>query len=277
MAYSPRLRPWLKRQLLVDIIDATPRRLTFTSPEYVEACIRKVFAKHEVYPELKSLGDADIEKELVDIHQVLELVKAREAKLCKKIIAQLHSPEADPRQHVREGRMTPHAECALLETLHQDTQGQTFTYIAVTKLSCLSCWLLFEAYRKYSKRKFFIRECHSDPSYPWVLPDFGDKELHSLCRSYIMRNAVFKLLAKRIEKNTRLRKESQSSVGSDGPDGVRQIAIGRDQRAEAALARLISCFTVADMNDLPAGKEDDGDGDRDEDSEVCLDVFLNGY
>ena len=273
MAYSPRLRPWLKRQLVVNIIDATPRRLTFTSSEYAEACIRKVFAEHAEYPELKSLGDADIERELVDIHQVLELVKAREAKLCKKIIAQLHSPEADPRQHVREGRMTPHAECSLLETLHQDTQGQTFTYIAVTKLSCLSCWLLFEAYRKYSKRKFFIRGCHSDPSHPWVLPDFGDKELHSLCRSYIMRNSIFKLLAKRIEKSTRLRKESQSSVGSDGPDGVRKMVIGRDQLAEAALARMMSRMPVAGMSDLPAGEEGDGDGDRGEDSDVCLDVF----
>ena len=62
-----------------------PRRLTSTTPEYVEACIRKVFADQEVYPELKSLGDADIEKELEDIDQVLELVKAKEAKLCKSI------------------------------------------------------------------------------------------------------------------------------------------------------------------------------------------------
>ena len=257
----------------MDILDATPRRLAFASTEYVEACIRKVFAEHEAYPELKSLRDADVEKVLEDIHQVLELVKAREAELRKKSLAQLQSPKADPRQHVREGRMTPHAECSLLETLYRDTQGQTFTYIAVTKLSCLSCWLLFEAYRKYSKRKFFIRGCHSDPSHPWVLPDFGNKELHSLCRSYIMRNAIFKLLAKRIEKNTRLCKESQSSVGSDGPDGVRNPVIDRDQRAEAALARLMNRIPVADMNDLPAGKEGDGDEDRDEDSDVCLDVF----
>ena len=45
-----------------------PHRLTSTTPEYVEACIRKVFAKQEVYPELKSLGDADIEKELEGIN-----------------------------------------------------------------------------------------------------------------------------------------------------------------------------------------------------------------
>ena len=48
------------------------------------------------------------------------------------------------------GENDAHAECSLLETPHQDTQGQTFTHIAVTKLSCLSCWLLFEAYRQYS-------------------------------------------------------------------------------------------------------------------------------
>ena len=275
MAYSPRLRPRLKRQLVVDIIVATPRHLTYTSSEYVEACIRKVFAEHAEYPELESLRDADIEKELVDIHQALELVKAREVKLRKKkSTAQLQSPEADPGKHVWKGIMAPHAECALLETLHHDTQGQTFTYIAVTKLSCLSCWLLFEAYRKYSKRKFFIRGCHSDPSHPWVLPDFGDKELHSLCRSYIMRNAIFKLLAKRIEKNMRLRKESQSSVGSDGPHSVRQNAVGRDQVVEAALASWMSRMSVAaGVNDQLAGKEGDGDGDKDEDSDVCLDVF----
>ena len=88
-----------------------------------------------------------------------------------------------------------------------------------------------------------------------------------------MRNVIFKLLAKRIEKNTRLRKESQSSVGSDGPDGARQVAIGRDQLLKASRARFMSRMPVAGMNDLPARKEGDGDGDRDEDSDVCLDVF----
>ena len=48
-----------------------------------------------------------------------------------------------------------------------------------------------------------------------------------------MRNAIFKFLAKRIEKNTRLRKTSQSFVGSDGPDGVCQLAIGRGQLVRA--------------------------------------------
>ena len=127
-------------------------------------------------------------------------------------------PRGRPETTFTGGENDAHAECSLLETPHQDTQGQTFTHIAVTKLSCLSCWLLFEAYRQYSKRGFFIRGCHSDPSRPWALPNFGDKELHSLCRSYIMRNAIFKLLAKRIKKNTRLRKTSQSFVGPDGPD-----------------------------------------------------------
>ena len=139
MAYSPRLRPWLDRKLLVEIIDATPCRLTSTSPEYVEACIREIFAQHEAYPELKSLGAIDVEEELEDIHGVLKGFKARETKLCKNSIAQLQSPEADPRQHVQEGEMKPHAECSLLETLHQDTQGQTFSYIAMTKRSYLSC------------------------------------------------------------------------------------------------------------------------------------------
>ena len=85
-----------------------------------------------------------------------------------------------------------------------------------------------------------------------------------------MRNAIFKFLAKRIEKNTRLRKTRQSFVGSDGPDGVRQLAIGRDQLVRARV--LMSHIPVAEMNDLPAGKEVDGDGDRDEDS-VCLGVL----
>ena len=92
-----------------------------------------------------------------------------------------------------------------------------------------------------------------------------------------MRNGIFKLLAKCIEESTRLRKENQSSVDSDGPDGVRQIAVGRDQLVKALLARMMSRMTVAGMNDLPAGKEGDGDGDangdRDEDSDVCLDGF----
>ena len=88
-----------------------------------------------------------------------------------------------------------------------------------------------------------------------------------------MRNGIFKLLAKRIEKNTRLRKDSQSSVGYDGPDGVRQVAVGRDQLGNALLADFLSRKPVAGINDLPAGKEGDGDGDSDEDSDVCLDVF----
>ena len=88
-----------------------------------------------------------------------------------------------------------------------------------------------------------------------------------------MRNGIFKLLAKRIEKNTRLRKDSQSSVDSDGRDGVRQVAVGRDQMVEAVVSRFMSDRPVAGMNDLPAGKEGDGDEDRDEDSDVCLDVF----
>ena len=62
-------------------------------------------------------------------------------------------------------------------------------------------------------------------------------------------------------------------MGSDGPDGVRKMVIGRDQLAEAALARMMSRMPVAGMSDLPAGEEGDGDGDRDEDSDVCLDVF----
>ena len=56
--------------------------------------------------------------------------------------------------------MKSHAECPRPETLYQDTHGQTFTYIAVIKLSCLIYWLHFEAYRQYSKRKFL---CGSQP------------------------------------------------------------------------------------------------------------------
>ena len=88
-----------------------------------------------------------------------------------------------------------------------------------------------------------------------------------------MRNAIFKLLAKRIEKSTRLRKESQSSVGSDGPNRVRQMVIREEQLKKAFSARFKSRMPVAGMSDLPAGEEGDGDRDRDEDSDVSLDVF----
>ena len=60
-------------------------------------------------------------------------------------------------------------------------------------------------------------------------------------------HAIFKLLTKRIEENTRLRRECQSPVGSGGRDGVRKSEISLGQLKQASIA--------GSMADRPAGRQ----------------------
>ncbi|KAF8539430.1 hypothetical protein BDD12DRAFT_838048 [Trichophaea hybrida] len=120
--------------------------------------------------------------------------------------------------------MNPHAECTLLAYLHESSESgiRRFSYIAVTKLSCFSCWLLFEAYCKHQKHCFRLRGCHSDPSHPWVIPDFKDHKLEEACRKHILNDRIIKLFVLNLKQGGRLSKGRHSSDSGTGPNDLHQ-------------------------------------------------------
>ncbi|KAF8537446.1 hypothetical protein BDD12DRAFT_806936 [Trichophaea hybrida] len=242
MTFSPRMRPWLECKLDVNLVNSGPRRLPFPTQSYLEACVRKMAATADlstVYDQYTVESKEKIEKRkaidiaemLEDIPTVLRDIGSSESKLKRKARAMCSNerlPDHDGsigEKNVSLQQMKPHAECALLAYLHQSSEPgvQRFSYIAVTKLSCFSCWLLFEAYRKHEKGCFIVRGCHSDTSHPWVIPDFKKSSLEEACREHILKNRIFRLFALHLKRANRTRKDSHSSVGSDpGPDDLRE-------------------------------------------------------
>ncbi|KAF8537368.1 hypothetical protein BDD12DRAFT_847123, partial [Trichophaea hybrida] len=118
--------------------------------------------------------------------------------------------------------MNPHAECTLLAYLHKSSESglRRLSYIAVTKFSCFSCWLLFEAYRKNQKHCFRLRGYHS--SHPWVIPDFEDRKLEEACRTHILNDRIIKLVGLNLELGGRLSKGRHSSVSDTDPNEFHQ-------------------------------------------------------
>ncbi|EGC42518.1 hypothetical protein HCEG_09300 [Histoplasma capsulatum var. duboisii H88] len=114
-----------------------------------------------------------------------------------------------------------HCECKLvLHLIETSCLGLlALPYIGVSKLSCLACWEFLSSLCKID-HIFYVKGSHSKAYFPWKFPDveMDNARIRQEERDQVL-NSFYSSLAgtykRRLEAEERLRKMSDSTVGSD--------------------------------------------------------------
>jgi hypothetical protein len=165
LAYSPRLRSILEKELEVVLVDPIMVPAPEPSLDDMKRAVQHAFALTEYAKDLRAHGEAGEAALQASLDRQLDLVEGA-----------LGSPA--PFTGV-------HAECTLLMHHHRESQAQPpnaafmppLQYIAANKRSCFCCWGTYKAYAKATSRIFLLRgDAHSKLCSPWwaATDRFGD-------------------------------------------------------------------------------------------------------
>jgi hypothetical protein len=197
-AHSPRLYMTLQSPLVVVRINPSQLPAVLFSEGDVRLVTKKAFDQTVFVQEWPDEPSSELTERYMESMETVE-------KLFAKQKAHIHHTTA------------PHAEQTLLfNHIKEDIRSTTveynnknpviapFSYVAVSKLSCLLCSTVFDAFRRCRENdngglNLWVRGCHSKLYYPWQPPtiEFSESsELNHLIPAALVREALWGTLVR---------------------------------------------------------------------------------
>lgn len=118
-----------------------------------------------------------------------------------------------------------HCELNILSYFVSDRSGNpSLSYIGLSKLACMGCWTVFEAWNYCHKRpRYFLQGSHGKWYYPWTIPDLTSKNSSIAEKEDAMAHFVWESVRTKIFEGLRreelFRVKRDSSVPSDTHGG----------------------------------------------------------
>lgn len=218
-AYCPRLRSILLKEVEIVSLDCP----TVILPEPSVVDMRRIAEQAFNNTEFASTGPMEEEGRLQTIRaeQMVMVDEAIMPASCKH---------------------TVHAEYSLLLYHHSATYDSTnpppLQYIAVNKLSCLTCWGTYQRYNQMTGRTFSLRGSHSKLYFPACpTTDQFDDELGTAMRAYLYSELV-NIYSEHPEHIEDARKRmAENSAASHESDTDNRLQVDSDDESAGRLQR----------------------------------------